>query len=118
MSLVVDLQTGLPKFNNTPWSQVSGSIDAGSTKVIDSIPLVEFDSMKYEMSFKGLTQDDVRSLTMRVQQLSGALKDTVFSRTGTMNIDLEARINGSNFELEANNTQAFAVDYCLTVLTT
>lgn len=118
IGLDVDFQTGLPRLKNQVWTQVDGTLTAlQANAVIDSLFLSEFDHLKYIMSFKGSTQDDVRTLQMTVQQKDGAIVEQVYNKMGTIKIDLVTNINGSSFELLATNTENFAVEYCLTVLT-
>lgn len=116
--LVVDHNTGLPKQRDSVYQQFFQTIGAGQTVVIDTLPLVEFDLMTYELAFFGPTQDDVKSLSMRVQQFSGSLREQVFGKMGNLAISLDTAINGSAFELRATNSETFSVGVCLTVLTT
>ncbi|RKZ91676.1 MAG: hypothetical protein DRQ40_09575 [Gammaproteobacteria bacterium] len=119
MSIVVDFTTGQPKQRESVWCQFDGTIASLTNNVvIDTLPLNEFDRMKYEISFKGTTQDDVRSLSMNVQQLDGSIKEQVYGRLGPMKISLDTNINGASFELLASNPENFDVNFCLTVLTT
>lgn len=113
----VDVETGKPVLNRSVHEQFIVSVPAGQTVVIDSIPLANFDSLKYEVSIFGPTQDDVKSFSMKVQQFSGSLKEQVFSKIGSMSISVDTFINGADFELRAQNTEAFSVGVCLTVLT-
>lgn len=118
IALDIDQFTGLPSHRRNVWTQIEGTIAAlGSSVVIDTLLLTEFDSMKYEMTFKGATQDDVRSLHMDVLLRTGAITEKVYGRLGPLKIELDTNINGSSFELLATNPENFAVDYCLTVLT-
>ena len=118
IGLTVDPSTGLPHFRNGVWTQVEGTLAAlASNAVIDTLLLTEFDSLSYVMTFKGATQDDVRSLNMDVLLRSGSLLETVSGKLGPLKIGLDTNINGASFELLATNPENFAVEYCLTVLT-
>lgn len=114
----VDIESGKPILKRSPFDQFIVSVPAGQTVVIDSLPLADFDALKYELSIFGPTQNDVKSLSLKVQQFSGSLKDQVFSKIGSLSVSLDTAINGSDFELRAENTEAFNVGVCLTVLTT
>lgn len=116
--ITVDHSNGYPKVRDSVYSQFVQDIPAGQTVVIDSLSLSEFDFMTYDMAFFGPTQNDVKSLSMRVQQFSGSLREQVFGKMGNMSISLDTAINGSAFELRATNSETFNVGVCLTVLTT
>lgn len=118
IGLQIDKSTGLPQFRRSVWTEVEGTIGAlASAVVIDSLPLADFDNMKYVMTFIGATQDHIRFLEMTVQQRVGGLFEVVSGKKGTMNIQISTQVNGSSFELLATNPENFSVDYVLTVLT-
>jgi hypothetical protein len=115
--LVVDLQTGMPKFRTNIWCEFEGTITAGNTLTIDTLPLLDFNNLTYEMTFTGPTSDDVKSLSMKAQKRVGKIKETIYGRLGQMSINLDTNISGSDYELNATNNEAYDVEYCLTVLT-
>lgn len=119
IGIELDFTTGLPKFRKDIWTEFDGTLPALATDVvIDSLLLSEFDSMRYKMTFIGQTQDDIRSLNMDVIQRLSNTRETVFGRLGPLRIRVNTQVNGTSFELLASNPNNFAVDYCLTVLTT
>ena len=116
--LIVDPITGNPRQRDSVYQQFIQTVGAGQTVVIDTLELAEFDLLTYELAFFGPTQDDVKSLSMRVQQFSGILREQVFGKMGNLSISLDTAISGSAFELRATNSEPFSVGVCLTVLTT
>ena len=117
MGLVVDIETGKPRFKDSPWHQFSGSILSGQTLVIDQLPLTQFSSMRYELSFFNVSKTETKSFSMIVQQQSGNVFDQVFGRTGLMDISVSSGVSGLNFQMSATNSEAYDVEFCLTVLT-
>lgn len=116
--ITVDIESGKPILDRKVWDQFIYTVPAGQTVVIDTLALSEFDMLKYEISMFGPSQDDVKSLSLKVQQFNGSLREQVFSKIGSLSVSLDTVINGSDFELRAENTEAFSVGVCLTVLTT
>lgn len=116
--ITVDIQTGHPKLDRQIWDQFTDTIPANSSRVIDVIPLEDFDLLSYELAFFGPSQNDVKSMSMKVQQFSGVVQDQVFGRSGSLGISVNGQVNGLNFELLVQNSEAYSVGVCLTVLTT
>ena len=116
--LTVDIESGKPIIKRDVWDQFITQVPAGATVVIDSMPLSDFDFMNYELVFFGPTQNDVKSFCMRVQQFSGNLREQVFGKIGSIDVSVQTVINGSDFELQATNAEAYPVGVSLTVLTT
>ena len=115
--ITVDIESGKPVLDRSVWDQFVVKVPAGETVVIDSLPLSDFDSLSYEVSIFGPSQNNVKTLSLKILQFNGGLTEQVFSKIGSVGVLLHTGINEANFELIAENTEAFNVGVCLTVLT-
>ena len=116
-AITVDLQSGQPTISAVPHKQFSGTIPAGQSVVVDSIALTEFSRLNYELSFFNDAETITKSFTFTVRKQNTTVRDQVFARLGTMDISADSQVNAGEYNLVIANSEAFVVNYCLTVLT-
>jgi len=97
-----------------PHEQVTDTIPAFSSNVVDSIDLSDFFSLEYSFHLTNGTK--VRSFKCIVTYDNGFLTDQVYSRSGSLNVGIDIVINGVNMDLQITNNEASEVDLTLTRL--
>ena len=117
MSLIVDINTGQPQLPRGPHQQFTGTIGASSTLVIDSVTLAQFSRLDYTLSFYDNGETVTKNMKFVVNKTGSTISDQVFSRLGVMDIEVNSVVNAGEYNLSITNSEAFAVNYCLTVLT-
>ena len=100
------------------WCKKCDSVNALSTKVIDSIPLSRFHLIEYSMQIHNAASTKVRTLKMMVARVDTGVDDQVFARGGSaINLELNNKITGRDFELEIVNNETESVDLSFARLT-
>ena len=117
MGLTIDINTGLPIIDKSPHKQFSGAIPAGQTLVIDSVNMSEFSRLDYSLAFYNDAENITKSMKFIVNKRGTVTSDQVFGRIGALSISVDSVVSAGEYNLEITNSEAFAVNYCLTVLT-
>jgi len=85
---------------------------------VESITFGDFISLKYFLSVESVDQTKQRYYELTVTKDNTDLKDSVGNRVNKgINLDLDPRIDGSNFELIITNNESFDVTLCYTRMT-
>ena len=92
------------------WNKGKDTISASAAKVVDSIPLTKFRSLKYMISFSNLAETQTKSLELTVRKESSDVNDTIYARFGRMDIAIDSQVNAGNFELLMTNSESFNVE--------
>ena len=92
------------------WVRKKDSIVASATKVVDTIPVSKFIAAHYIIAFENVAGTVVKTLKLSVRKDSSSVTDTVYAKVGIMDIAINTQINGSDFELEMINSEAFNVN--------
>jgi len=99
------------------WEKANGTVSASTTSVEDTIPLVDFNSVKYILSFSNGTNSEVKHMEVGVVNLGTSIKDSVYGKVkGSLNVHVNAVYNSPNFELEIINNETFSIEYDLAKL--
>ena len=117
MGVTVDISTGQPQLTRNVHDQLTGSISAGVTQTIDNLTLSQFSRLDYTISFYNDVENITKSMKLIVNKRGTTVTDQVFGRIGAMNVQVVASSTGTEYNLQITNSEAFAVNYCLTVLT-
>lgn len=100
-------QSGGPG-GSSPWSTISDTVAASSTRVVDTISLSNFNSSIYEITIYNTTQSVARTFKLVVNNANGALKDQLTNKVGSsINYDIDAISSGGNFELTITNNESY-----------
>lgn len=101
------------------WDEQSKSLAASSLNVTDTIPMVAFRQVIYNINFKDSTSETYKSLKLTVTKDDNSLKDQVSNILGSpISLEINPVINGSNMELQITNNEAFIVDVRIARLVT
>lgn len=96
--------------SSSVWETLSGTANASSTLVFDTIDLTSFNHLEYIINYED-PSNNRKSVSITVVNNNGTIKDTVSRRLGAnLNIDVVTNINGGDFELQFINNEAFAID--------
>lgn len=81
------------------------------SKVVHSIPLIDFDSLDYAVSVKKADQTLNRSFRLLVNRLDAGLSDTVSAIVGSViGYSVDVVVNGANAEVVVQNNEAFSLE--------
>jgi len=102
---------------NTQFS-ISCIVPASSTKIVDTVPLSKFHRLEYGLQYHDAAGPKTRSLKLVVVKDDTSVDDQVFAKQGnTINAEVNAKVTGSNFQLEIINNETFSLDLSLARLT-
>lgn len=91
------------------------TIDALTSKVIDTIPLVDFNSLIYDYVFEGNAQS--RAFKNTVVLDDGSVFDQVYGRLGRLQLSYDVNINGASVEILVTNPNSFDINVSFTKTT-
>lgn len=92
------------------WDSFPFQIDPGQTVAIDSCPLSDFQHAEYIINFTNQTNVNTKSLNLSVKRADSDVEETVYSRLGSLAVNVTPLINGLNYELQVTNNEAFAIE--------
>jgi hypothetical protein len=96
------------------WERFSGTVTASTSSNVDTIALTNFNSVKYIISLYNSTNNEVKQLEIGVANHTTSVKDTLYGKVkGSLDIDINSNLVGSNFELEFINNETFDIDYTI-----
>lgn len=105
---------GPPGLSLTFFEKKLDSINALATKVIDSVPLIDFKMIEYTFRASNSPNDKTKGLKMLVRKTDSSVNDQVFARMGdAISFNIGAQINGLNMNLILQNNENFALDLAL-----
>lgn len=90
------------------WFKDDSSVNTGQTKTVHELPLADFKSVHYILTFFNHSQGVTKTLHLAIINESG-LTYTVYGKVGTLPIAVTPKIVGSNLEIEINNPNAYTV---------
>lgn len=94
---------------------VRATVPANTTQVVDFLPLVAFRALEYTIVYQGDAPLKVRVLKLLVRKTDTELTTQVYGKNGdTLNIGIDAFINGANAEVRLNNLENFVVNLTAT----
>lgn len=88
------------------WERFSATVAASTTLVVDTLPMANFMSLEYYVTFKDQVTDEVKGLKLKVVNNAGALRDMVSEKNGAaISLEVNTAVNGTDYELRiVNNT--------------
>jgi len=90
------------------WTEINDVVSGSSSKVVDSIALGDFHTVKYKFSVYNDTESKTKTFEMTVNKEGTALKDSISNRLGSsFNMALTANVNSGNMELTLFNNEAY-----------
>jgi len=90
------------------WGKKTDTVLGGATKVVDTVPLANFDRLVYEVDLFDTTSNKTKGFKMRVQNTDAGLNDQVSAKNGDpISIEIFAKVNGSDCEIELTNNETF-----------
>ncbi len=93
------------------WVRVTDSVTATNNKVIDTVSLTSFTSIKYIISARNKTNNVAKYLELSVNYNQSSLKDTVSAKiNGGLSMNVDANSNAGNLELDITNNESFDID--------
>ena len=96
------------------FKKITDSIPAGATKIIDTVPLVNFRLLEYTFRASNSPNTKTKGLKMTVRVTDSTVSDQVYSRGGdAINMSIDATISGPNVNLVLQNFEAFTLNYGL-----
>lgn len=94
------------------------SIDATTSKVIDTIALSKFHTVEYLIEFHNTTSLKVRTLKAVISRVDTTLGIQVYVRGGSgLDVEISAVRVAANMELQATNNEAESIDVKLIRIT-
>lgn len=104
---------------NGAWTKHTESINASSTKVIESITLTNNHSFDYVITLFNDVEGKAKRYYLTALKDGAIIRDTVYSRLGSLtDISINAAAVGGNLELELtnNNTFGLSISYARLIL--
>jgi hypothetical protein len=90
------------------WTGISDAVNGSSSKVIDSISLGDFHTVKYNFSVYNDTESKTKTFEMTVNKEGSVVSDSVSNKMGsTFNMSIGANVNAGNMELTLFNNEIF-----------
>jgi hypothetical protein len=105
---------GPPANSLTFFEKKLDSINASSSKVIDTIPLIDFKLIEYTFRASNSPNNKTKGLKMIVTKTDSSINDQVFAKIGdAISFNLNTQINGTDMNLILQNNETFALDLAL-----
>jgi hypothetical protein len=92
------------------WLKSKRQILGSSSLVIDTKPLDGFTSLDYVITAKKADKTEMRSMYYRVVQENGSLKSSVHGKLGSLKMQVNEAIAGSNLELTIVNQETYDIE--------
>jgi len=92
------------------WLKGKRNILGSSSLVIDTKALTSFTSLDYVITARKDDKTEIRSLYLRVVQEGGSLKSSVHGKLGTLKMQVNEAIAGSNLELTIVNQETYDIE--------
>lgn len=93
------------------WSEGADTVNASSTKTVDTHALADFNSIVYHLTLYNTVQGVSKKLTVTIVDDNGTIRKVVSSKLGsTINYRVNANKVGSNLELSIVNNEAYNLD--------
>lgn len=90
--------------------EVRDIVPQNSTKVVDAIPLSNFQALEYSVAFYDSTGKS-KTLKLFIRKDDGSLADQVYGKGGfPFNLAIGAFLNGLNAELRIQNLEPFPIN--------
>lgn len=87
------------------------NIPATSTKVVDTLPLSNFKTLKYFVIFFNSTNDITKEMEVTVKKSGSTVDSVVGNRVGVgMDLEVNPDVSGLNFEMNVVNNESFNID--------
>lgn len=99
---------------DTLFTKVLDSVNANETKIIDTLPLIDFKMIEYTLRTSNQPNSKTKGLKMIVVKTDSSINDQVYAKIGdAINFSLNAVINGSSMNLILQNNENFVLNLAL-----
>lgn len=99
---------------DTLFTKVLDSVNANETKIIDTLPLIDFKIIEYTFRASNQPNSKTKGLKMIVRKTDSSINDQVYAKIGdAISFNLNAVINGSNMNLVLQNNENFVLHLAL-----
>ena len=95
---------------STGYNTLSDQVPASSTKVIDTIALSSFFGLDYKLTIYNDANTVSRIYNLTIAKSGTTLKDKMSKVGDSISVQVNANVNGSDYELEIINNEPFALD--------
>lgn len=100
------------------WKDVTDTVPASSTKVVDTVPVASFVNLDYKCTVFSQANSVTKAFDLKVIYDGSALKDILFGKVGSIiNYDINVNLNAGNMEISITNNELFDLDVSLGRLT-
>lgn len=90
------------------WTKKCDTIPATSVKVVDRVALSSFTRLEYIVEMRDTTSNKTKGFKFSVQNDETDLSDVLTAKVGNeINIEIYAKVNGSDCEIELTNNESF-----------
>lgn len=99
---------------NGIWEEVTDTVSASSSKVVDTVALADFSAIEYKVTLFNTANNKTKKFTLDVVYENSAVSDTLYAKRGSaLNYGIAAAINGSNMEITVTNNEAYDLEVSL-----
>ena len=105
MSLVVSASSSV-------WQRSRVIVDANTTKVVDTLPILNFGFVHYYVHIRDVDSTRANSFQISVQRDDTGLTEIVFAKFGSqLDFDITSAEVGGQLQLSLENNEAFNVEF-------
>ena len=95
----------------SPWQDLNNNVPASSVKVIDTVALSNFKTLKYIINLSNELEAKGRTFEMTLVKQGVTIKETLGPKTGKgINYSVNANVVGSSVELSITNSEIYNID--------
>lgn len=95
------------------WAKKTWTIPSGDTLSIDEITSADFYSAHYFLEANIPATGDIKSMRISAKKSGVGTLEQVFSRSGTLNMEVTTVIESGKYKLKVKNNEADEMKLCL-----
>ena len=84
------------------------------TKSVHTLPYASFTNLEYFMTVSNAGETKVLTAVVKIQKINGGVEHTVSNRIGNVNLSINPKVTGGNFELELSSQETETLDVTIT----
>lgn len=99
--------------HNSSYEFLTGTISAGTSQSVDSIPLVDFNFADYVIFAKNSSDDESKTMRLLVFREGSSICETPSAIMGSLSIGVTAQVVTTNYDLTIDNPGAEDIEYII-----
>lgn len=92
------------------WVRGTAIINPAQTVAIDTVPLADFFSLRYNISLYNLANSLTKTFELNIIKVGSTLRDSISNRIGTGSLSVNVTVVGLNAEIQITNSEVFRID--------